>query len=152
MTENPLYGKFDDMVRASLRPSPKPAPPEGTPPRVAVLFDGYDDSPVGRATEAGLNVVYTRKLGDDREPLNFRYIPVFDVLTAALPEDSAKRKRAFGYVLRFLRIRRPGLFFLEGLSLVADAEFVAHAQNSTERLGYRIEGDPARTNLLVGTA
>lgn len=143
MGSNPLYGKFNEMVSALLRPIPPspPSPPSGVQLRVAVLFPGFDDSLVRRMVDAGAVVVYAHRLGDDREPLDFRDVPVFDALSVALPDDAGKWEEAFGFVLRYLRIRQPGLFFVAGERVAEDVGFLTFAQSKTEPLGYRLEGD-----------
>ncbi len=147
MDKNPLHGKFDEMVEAVIRPSLTNMPPEGTPLRVAILFQGYDNSLVLAATKAGFDVVYTRQIGTDKESLDFRYVPVFDMLIVSLPVEAEEREEAFAYVLRFLRIRRPRSFALTGEQIHG---FLAHSQDKTASLGYKIRADTGK-QTLVGT-
>ena len=123
-TESPLGEGFDNTVRATLRPKPE-ASPSGKL-RVADLLCGTGGLSQA-AQEAGMEVVYAhdpnkrartayqKKIGlapDENELPNFENIPAFDVVLATLPKDNIEA--AIGFVLRYLRVRRPDTFVLVG--------------------------------------
>ena len=144
---NPLYGRFDDMVDALLRPVP---PPPSATLRVADLYCGNGE--LGQAArDAGLEVVYTYEPGGVTEHLDFGIIPPFDFLTATMPSTNDMREEALEFVLRFLRVRRPDTFLLMSEHLNGDgAGFIRLVRNKTRRLGYRVS--PARNghDFVVG--
>jgi hypothetical protein len=142
MTDNPLHGRFDEMLDTFL------LKPESTPSatyRVADLYSGTGE--ISEAVrEVGLDVVW-RHQPDDRDNPDFAQIPDFDILTATLPDD---QRAGLERALRFLRVRRPWAFVLVGEE--EDAEFLWRLQDKTHRLGYEINrtsGDGLA--FLIGT-
>ena len=136
---NPLYGRFDDMVDALLRPVP---PPPSATLLVADLYCGNGE--LGQAVlDAGLEVVYTHEPDSATRYPDFEIIPPFDFLTATMPSTDAGREEALEFALRFLRVRRPATFLLMSEHLNGDgAGFIRLVRNKTRRLGYRVS--PAR--------
>ena len=130
MTSNPLYGRRDDMVNALLGPKTK-----ATHNSVADLFGGIGGVNLA-ASVAGLEVVYayepdatsqrtftplTRESRPTHTPpdsYTFDHVPPFRYLIASLPAKGAWAD-TFGFVLRFLRVRRPAVAIMHG-ALEAD--------------------------------
>ena len=131
--------EFADITNAIFRPVP---PPQSATLRVADLYCG--DGELGRAAQdAGLEIVYTRDPDSMTENLDFEAIPPFDFLTATMPSTPDGREEALGFVLRFLRVRRPETFLLMGEHLNGDgAGFIRLVRGKTRRLGYRV--NPAK--------
>ena len=152
MTNNPLYGRFDDMAGALLGSKTK-----ATRNSVADLFGGIGGVHLA-AHNAGLEVVYayepdaeardiyaanTGLTPDDTPPdaYTFDHVPPFQLLVAGLPADGTWAD-AFAFVLRCLRVRRPAAAVLQGPP-EADpdqwAQFLEHVRGQTARLGYRTD-------------
>ena len=113
MTNNPLYGRFDDMAGALLSPKTK-----ATHNSVADLFGGIGGVHLA-AHNAGLEVVYAYEpdapardiyaantgLTPDATPpdsFTFDHVPPFNLLVASIAADDMWMN-AFAFVLRFLR-------------------------------------------------
>ena len=85
MEENPLHGRFNDMLHSFLlKPEQEPSPSATL--RVADLYPNTGElSQVVR--DAGLDVVYAHE-PDSSGKLNFDRIPDFDFLTVTLPSGA----------------------------------------------------------------
>ena len=147
-TESSLGEGFDDAVRAVFRPRPNPSPSGKL--RVANLFCGTG-SLSQTAQEAGMEIVYahetnrrarttyTKKIGLEPatgELPNFSTIPAFDVVLASLPKDDVEG--ALGFVLRFLRVRRPDTFVLVGPPDADEQALATLVREKTQTLGYQV--------------
>ena len=147
MSEHLPRDEFADITSALFRPLP---PPQSATLRVADLYCG--DGELGRATkDAGLEVVYTRDPDSVTEHLDFEEIPPFDFLTATMPSTPDGREQAFGFVLRFLRVRRPETFLLMSEHLNGDgAGFIRVVRSKTRRLGYRVNPAKNGHDFVIG--
>ena len=149
MQENPLYGRFNEMLYGFLLKPEQENPPSATL-RVADLYPNTGELSIA-VQDAGLDVVCAHEPNGNGK-INFDCIPDFDFLIATLP--SGAEHDALAYALRFLRVRRPWAFMLASEDRDGDGgEFLWRVQDKTWRLGYEIN----RTNtgnglsLVVGT-
>ena len=144
--ENPLYGRFDEMLHGFLLKPEQKSPPSATL-RVADLYSGTSEISTA-AREVGLDVTYEHDPDDHRNP-DFDLVPAFDILTATLP--SRQRADALDRILRFLRVRRPWAFLL--VDTKDDNQFLLKLQDKTDRLGYRINrtSESGLLSFVVGT-
>ena len=144
MSQN-LHDTIGTTTDALLRP--RTAPPADDVLRAVVLHPGDAATALPRhAEQAGLRVVHTQTGDDPGEISGHDLIPAFDILAADLPADGWQQ--AFGLVLRFLRVRRPGGFLLVSSGAGIDEDTMLATRHTTERLGYRIS---ARGPFLVGS-
>ena len=103
------------------------------------------------AREAGMEVVYAhdpnkrartvyeKKIGlapDENAIPNFENIPAFDIVLASLPKDDIEG--AIGFVLRYLRVRRPDTFVLVGPIEDNEQALVTLVREKTQSLGYQV--------------
>ena len=147
-TNQPFDEGYDNTVRAVMRPTPPPSPSGKL--RVANLYCGTGILSLA-AQEAGMEVVYAhdtskrartsygKKIGlepDDGKLPDFTTIPAFDIVLATLPKDDIEG--AIGFVLRFLRVRRPDTFILVGPTGENEQAIVTLVREKTRSLGYQI--------------
>ncbi len=132
--ENPLHGRFDEIVESLMRPAP---PPPSATLRVAVLYsdDGWLEQAV---RDGGLEMTYSHNPTSYREIFDFGDIPFFDIVIAAMPDTRRKRHEALQFVMRFLRVRRPDTFLLVGTEQLGDAKFLSIVEQETNPYGYEV--------------
>ncbi len=161
--DNPLYGRFDEMLDNVLHPRAQRAP--------GVIFcaDLYcGDGEANRAaSNAGIDTVYAYTLDDDEaeiyldrfhiEPFtgitgdSVRMAPDFDLLLvriggdALMPPPQSKRGRQkydapVEHALRFMLVKKPAevLFWGRDLSDGVGTEIARAVSDDAERLGYQI--------------
>ena len=143
MTDD-IRDTIGDTLDALVRPQTVPSP-DGVL-RVAVLRSG--DTGEGLAEYAkltGLRVVYVNQSEEVGDISDQSVIPPFDLALADVPTDGWEG--TFGFVLRFLRVRRPVAFILASRCEIG-TEFLRTIQDRTRGLGYCVDGN---SGFVVGT-
>ncbi len=139
---------FQDAIGNTLDALVRPRTPMPAS-EILRLADLYSDAGnlADAARDVGLEVVYTHQSGEIVDDISAHdLIPPFDLLAVNMPDGDWEE--TFGFVLRFLRVRRPVAFILadvEGDDM--EAEFLASVQDKTQRLGYRVYG---QRTFIVG--
>ena len=60
------------------------------------------------------------------------------MLLVSLPETASERKKAISYALRFLHIRRPGVFLMVG-DREGQEEALGQQEKATDPMGYAVD-------------
>ena len=85
-----------------------------------------------------MDVVYSHHPKSWKEIFDFDDVPYIDIVTAVMPDSKRERWNAFGFVVRFLRVRRPDTFLLIGTEQSYGNEFVSFVEQESRDYGYEV--------------